>query len=228
MSNLEKFRQKIKVSSLIESKDISKTLKWLKKRNIKNKMNVKKIPINKLQDWSVKNNGNIFHKSSQFFSVEGVKINSAVEREVKTWDQPILNQKHGGILAILTREKINGIIEFLLFARREPGDKDLKLCPSFSATQSNINRAHGGKKTPLSEIVLSKSKKNVIGSTIHYEEGARFWKKPNKNLLIRITNKEAKKIKNENFIWLNLSQIKKLNQKKGVINPFVKTILFMI
>ena len=34
----------------------------------------------------------------------------------------------------------NGIIEFLLFARREPGDKNLKLCPSFSATQSNINK----------------------------------------------------------------------------------------
>ena len=103
-----------------------------------------------------------------------------------------------------------------------------KLCPSFSATQSNINRAHGGKKTPLSEIVLNKTKKNLIGATTHYEEGARFWQKPNKNLLIKISNKDAKKIKNENFIWLTLSQIKKLNQKPGIINPFVKTILFMI
>ena len=139
-----------------------------------------------------------------------------------------MNQKHGGILAILSKERSDGIIQFLLFARREPGDKDLKLCPSFSATQSNINRAHGGKKTPLSEIVLNKTKKNLIGATTHYEEGARFWQKPNKNLLIQISNKDAKKIKNENFIWLTLSQIKKLNQKPGIINPFVKTILFMI
>jgi oxidase EvaA len=191
-------------------------------------MLVQKIPISNLKDWFVKKNGNIFHKSSQFFTIEGVKIKSAVEREVKTWDQPILNQKHGGILAILSREKENGVIEFLLCARKEPGDKNIKLCPSFSATQSNINRAHGGKKTPLSDIILKTSNKNIIGSTIHYEEGARFWRKPNKNLLIRISNKEARKIKDNNFIWLNLSQIKKLNQKKGVINPFVKTILFMI
>ena len=123
MNNLKKFRQKIKISSSIEDQDISKTLKWLKKKNLENKMKVKKIPINQLKDWSTKNNGNIFHKSSQFFSIEGVKIQSAVEREVKTWDQPILSQKHGGILAILTRENSSGVIEFLLFARKEPGDK---------------------------------------------------------------------------------------------------------
>ena len=115
----------------------------------------------------------------------------------------------------------------MLFARKEPGDNSIKLCPSFSATQSNINRAHGGKKTPLSEFVLDK-KKNIVGETIHYEEGARFWKKPNKNVIINVDYKKSLRIKNPDFIWLNLSQIKKLNLKKGVLNPFVKTILFMI
>lgn len=228
MNKIEKFRKKIEYSKKIESKAISNILAWLKGKNKKNKMSVKKTNIKNLKDWFVKKNGNIFHKSSQFFSIEGVKVSSAIEREIKSWDQPILNQKHGGILAILTRERKNGVIEFLLFARQEPGDKNLKFCPSFSATQSNINRAHGGKKTPLSEIVLKRSKKNIIGSTIHYEEGARFWRKPNKNLLIQISNIEANKIKNDNFLWLNLSQIKRLNQRSGIINPFVKTILFMI
>ena len=69
----------------------------------------------------------------------------------------MLFQKHGGILAILVREK-NGKIEFLLNARREPGDGngELKLCPSFSATQSNMNLAHGGKKTDLTNLILNK------------------------------------------------------------------------
>ena len=63
---------------------------------------------------------------------------------MQNWDQPLLFQKHGGVLAILVRNN-NGIIEFLLNASREPGDGkgELKLCPSFSATQSNINLAHG-------------------------------------------------------------------------------------
>ena len=63
---------------------------------------------------------------------------------------------------------------------------------------------------------------------MHYEEGARFWQKPNKNLLIQINEKYNQSIKNPDFIWVNYSQIKKLNLVNGVINPFVKTIMFMI
>ena len=89
-----------------------------------------------------------------------------------------------------------------------------------------MNLAHGGKKTELSELVINS--KNIISKTLHYEEGARFWRKPNKNLLIFLEKKNYHKIKNKNFIWLNLTQIKKLNLVNGIINPFVKTILFMI
>ena len=221
-------KTEINFSANIESKDIKSVLRWLKDKNLKNKMNVEKISVNKLKDWKVNNQGSIYHKSNQFFRIEAIKINSAVGREVSSWDQPILTQKHGGILAILQREKDNGIIEFLLLARREAGDKHIKLCPTFSATQSNINLAHGGKKTLLTNLVLNHKKSNLIAKSVHYEEGARFWQKPNQNLLISIDKKDDLKINNKNFIWLNYSQIKKLNLIKGVLNPFVKTILFMI
>ncbi len=225
-NKLLKLRKEIFRSQKIENKNISFILNWLKKRNEANKMKVSKTSVNRLKDWYLKKNGNLFHKSGQFFSVEGVNVKNAVERETSSWSQPILNQRHGGILAILTRTN-KGIVEFLLFARKEPGDNSIKLCPSFSATQSNINRAHGGKKTPLSEFVLN-NEKNIIGETLHYEEGARFWKKPNRNVIINVDYKKSLRIKNPDFIWLNFSQIKKLNFKKGVLNPFVKTILFMI
>jgi len=225
-NKLLKLRKEIFRSQKIENKNISSILSWLKKRNEANKMKVSKTSVNRLKDWYLKKNGNLFHKSGQFFSVEGVNVQNAVERETSSWSQPILNQKHGGILAILTRTN-KDIVEFLLFARKEPGDNSIKLCPSFSATQSNINRAHGGKKTPLSEFVLN-NKKNIISETLHYEEGARFWKKPNRNVIINVGYKKSLRIKNPDFIWLNFSQIKKLNFKKGILNPFVKTILFMI
>ena len=225
-NKLLKLRKEIFRSQKIENKNISSILNWLKKRNEANKMKVSKTSVNRLKDWYLKKNGNLFHKSGQFFSVEGVNVKNAVERETSSWSQPILNQRHGGILAILTRTN-KDIVEFLLFARKEPGDNSIKLCPSFSATQSNINRAHGGKKTPLSEFVLN-NEKNIIGETLHYEEGARFWKKPNRNVIINVDYKKSLRIKNPDFIWLNFSQIKKLNFKKGVLNPFVKTILFMI
>ncbi len=225
--NLSQLRKKIYNNINKENDDITKVLTWIKKKRMEDKTIVKKISIYDLKDWNTDREGNIHHKSRQFFSLKGVRTINATNREVKDWDQPLLFQKHGGILAILVRDK-NGNIEFLLNARREPGDGngELKLCPSFSATQSNMNLAHGGKKTDLSNLILNN--KNIIGKTLHYEEGARFWRKPNKNLLIFLEKKNYNKIKKKNYIWLNLSQIKKLNQLNGIINPFVKTILFMI
>jgi len=227
IKNLKNLREKINFSAAIENQEIKHVLKWLKKRNSKNKMISKQININDLKDWKTDKKGNISHKSSQFFGVQGVKIYGA-NREVTKWDQPILTQKHGGILAILFRENKNKTLEFLLYARKEPGDNNLKLCPSFSATQSNMNLAHGGKKTHLTDFILNKKKAKLICKTLHYEEGARFWQKPNKNLLLQINEKYNQSIKNPNFIWVNYSQIKKLNLVNGVINPFVKTIMFMI
>ena len=182
-----------------ENDDIKKVLAWIKKKRKQDKTIVKKISINDLKDWNIDRDGNIHHKSRQFFSLKGVRTINATNREVKNWDQPLLFQKHGGILAILVREK-NGKIEFLLNARREPGDGngELKLCPSFSATQSNMNLAHGGKKTDLTNLILNN--KNVINKTLHYEEGARFWRKPNKNLLIFLEKKNYNKVKKKLYL----------------------------
>ena len=50
--NLNTLRSKIGISSKIETKDINYVRKWLKKINLKSKMKVKKIKVNKLKDQS--------------------------------------------------------------------------------------------------------------------------------------------------------------------------------
>ena len=224
--NLETLRDELKISNLYEDTDINKIIKWLDKRKKFDKTKIEQVGLKNLKDWNFDKKQNFHHKSKQFFNVIGLKITNAYNREVLNWDQPILNQKHGGILAIIFRKRKN-IIEFLLYARREPGDRDLKLCPSFSATQSNLNKAHGGRKTKLFNLIFAKNR-DLVCETVHYEEGARFFQKANKNTLIKIKKYDEKYITDPNFIWCNLSQIKKINLLKGIINPYVKTILFMI
>ena len=73
-NKLLELRKKISLSQNKENKNINNVLKWLRKRNKINKMRVSKIPVNVLKDWHIKENGNLFHKSGQFFSVEGVKV----------------------------------------------------------------------------------------------------------------------------------------------------------
>ena len=103
---------------------------------------------------------------------------NASNREVKSWSQPILTQLHGGFLAFICRETKQRGIEFLLEAKTEPGDNgDLKICPSFQATQSNLNRAHGGNIPQFKNIVIDLKKSELIYKCNHCEKGLDFGKK---------------------------------------------------
>ena len=68
----------------------------------------------------------------------------------------------------------------------------------------------------------------LIYYTIHNEEGARFWKKSNWNVIVKLKNPNDKRIKGENYRWVSFKQIKKLALKNRYVNPFVKTILFIL
>ncbi len=228
-NNLKKFRSLVDSLKDKEETDIKKILKWRKDLIKKNTTKSKIINLNKVDNWSLDKNGNINHKSGQFFSVKGVRTKGATKREVKSWDQPILTQKHGGILAFLSRKTNNNGVQFLLNAKTEPGDNgDIKFCPSFQATQSNINRAHGGIIPHLSDLILRNKGAKLIYATSHNEEGARFWKKTNINLILLLDDPNNKLTKKPNYIWASLSQIKRLSLIDNIVNPFVKTILFMI
>ena len=88
-NKLSELRIEILRSQKIENKNISSILKWLKVRNKVNKMKVSKTSVNELKDWYFKKNGNLIHKSGQFFSVEGVKVRHAIEIENSGWYQPL-------------------------------------------------------------------------------------------------------------------------------------------
>ena len=48
----------------------------------------------------------------------------------------------------------------------------------------------------------------LIYYTIHNEEGARFWKKSNWNVIVKLKNPYDKRIKGENYRWVSFKQIK--------------------
>jgi oxidase EvaA len=221
-NDLLKFRNKEKVN-------ISEILSWRKKLLKQSRIKARLINITQCKDWYFDKNKNLRHKSGQFFKVTGVKVSGAKNREVVSWTQPILDQKHGGVLAFICRlTKENGV-EFLVDAKTEAGDDgDIKISPSFQATQSNMNRAHGGKLPRFYDIVIQLKGAKLIYSAAHNEEGARFWKKSNLNVIVKLNNPYDKRVYGQNYKWASLSQLKKLSLKNNILNPFVKTILFMI
>lgn len=229
LKKLNSFKKEMKKYEHIEDTDVTSILKWVKARQKKVKTVSKLINLNQCKDWFLDKNNNLFHKSQQFFKVKGVETKGAAGREVKSWTQPILTQKHGGVLAFISRQTKKYGTQFLIDVRIEPGDDSiLKISPSFQATQSNMNRAHGGKRPKFYDIVIQNKGAELIYYTIHNEEGARFWKKSNWNVIVKLKNPNDKRIKGENYRWVSFKQIKKLALKNRYVNPFVKTILFIL
>ena len=229
LKKLNSFKKEMKKYEHLEDTDVSSILKWVKARQKKVKTVSKLINLNQCKDWFLDKNNNLFHKSQQFFKVKGVETKGAAGREVKSWTQPILTQKHGGVLAFISRQSKKYGTQFLIDVRIEPGDDSiLKISPSFQATQSNMNRAHGGKRPKFYDIVIQNKGAELIYYTIHNEEGARFWKKSNWNVIVKLKNPNDKRIKGDNYRWVSFKQIKKLALKNRYVNPFVKTILFIL
>ncbi len=229
LKKLNSFKKEMKKYEHLEETDISSILKWVKARQKKVKTVSKLINLNQCKDWFLDKNNNLYHKSTQFFKVKGVETKGAAGREVKSWTQPILTQKHGGVLAFISRQSKKYGTQFLIDAKIEPGDDSiLKISPSFQATQSNMNRAHGGKRPKFYDIVIQNKGAELIYYTIHNEEGARFWKKSNWNVIVKLKNPNDKRIKGDNYRWVSFKQIKKLALKNRYVNPFVKTILFIL
>ena len=228
-NKLINFKKEMNKYAHLEKSDIKPVLNWVKKRQKKIKTVSKIINLNECKDWFLDKNNNLYHKTEQFFKIKGVKTKGASGREVNSWTQPILTQKHGGVLAFISRQTKRFGTEFLIDAKIEPGDDSIiKISPSFQATQSNMNRAHGGKRPKFYDIVMQNKGAELIYYTIHNEEGARFWKKSNWNVIVNLKNPYDKRINGENYKWVSLKQLKKLALKNSCVNPFVKTILFML
>ena len=226
---LVNFKKEMAKYAHLESSDIIPILNWVKTRQKKIKTISKIINLNKCKGWHLDKKNNLYHESRQFFKVKGVETKGAFGREVNSWTQPILTQKHGGVLAFISRQTNKFGTQFLIDAKIEPGDDSIiKISPSFQATQSNMNRAHGGKRPNFYDIVMQNKGAELIYYTIHNEEGARFWRKSNWNVIVRLKNPFDKRVKGSNYKWVSLKQLKKLALRNRCVNPFVKTILFML
>ena len=226
IDRIERFRALLAESAKRESKDPAPVITWLEARRAVTTFSPELIPLAEVRGWARDEaTGNIRHHTGEFFSIEGVRTSAAVTREVSSWDQPILNQKEGGVLGILCRNH-HGIIEFLIQAKAEPGNIGiLQLCPTLQSTMSNLKRAHGGKRSPLADMLLDDTLAEVVYQANHNEEGGRFWRKSNTNRLVMARDPDFDDVDHDNFHWCTLGQVKTLMLHENLVSPFVKTIL---
>jgi oxidase EvaA len=225
-AHLDWFRERIAASRAIEPKDPAPILAWREARRNAIQFKADLIELDNVRGWSRDESGNVRHKSGQFFGVEGVRIESGDVREVTSWDQPIYTQLEGGILALLTRETATNGVEFLLHAKAEPGNIGvIQLSPTIQSTWSNIRRAHAGKRPPMVEVLTAETGVRMVYRAEHNEEGGRFWRKSNENIIAFLDDERVIETDMTMFRWSSLSQIKELALMDNVLSPFVRTII---
>jgi hypothetical protein len=75
------------------------------------------------------------------------------------------------------------------------------------------------------EVFTAESGIRIVYRANHNEEGGRFWKKSNQNVVAFLDDERVIKTNMKMFCWASLSQIRELALIDNVMNPFVKTIL---
>ena len=103
-------------------------------------------------------------------------------REVKSWSQPLIQPMQQGLCAYIIK-KINGIYHFLVQAKMECGNFDIfELAPTVQCLTGNVYA--GEVKPPFADYVLNARQSQIIFDTLQSEEGGRFYKEQNRNLIV--------------------------------------------
>ena len=200
-------------------------LVWMKHQKEEVVTNIRQIPIDKLKGWSYRDD-KVCHNSGHFYSIEGIHIetNYSVFHQ---WDQPIINQSEIGFLGFVV-QKINGVLHFLVQAKVEPGNLNLvQLSPTLQATRSNYTLVHGGKSPAYLEYFNGEKSVTVLVDLLQSEQGARFLRKRNRNMIVEVDETEEFEVKT-NYIWASLGQIKELLRYPNVVNMDSRTVLACI
>ncbi len=216
------------ISAFTEHNPFMKTedfMDWFFSRQQAHQFRIEQIPFKELDKWSFEpSTGNLVHDSGKFFTIEGVWVETNFG-PISQWSQPIINQPEVGILGILSR-KFDNILHFLMQIKMEPGNINMvQLAPTVQATRSNYTRVHQGRTPPYLEYFLDKSDSRVLVDALQSEQGARFLRKRNRNIIIE-TTRDVPVL--DDYCWLTLGQIHKLIQYDNIVNMDARTVLACI
>ena len=200
---------------------------WFESRKKANQYKVFKISVNAIDDWVIdENRGDLHHKSGKFFSIVGLDVKTNYGNTPR-WSQPIINQPEIGILGFITQKK-NDILHFLVQSKMEPGNVNLlQISPTLQATRSNYTSVHGGKKPAYMDYFINNTAADVLFDQLQSEQGARFLRKRNRNIIIEIDANEEIEVLPD-FYWLTLGQVLDLLKHDNVVNMDTRTVLSII
>lgn len=203
---------------------IEDVISWITRLKAFAELDVERIPLNEVADWT-KDENSIFHRDHKYFEVIAVQAEIG-NREVASWTQPLVKSAQEGLIAFIIK-KINGVYHFLVQAKMESGNFDIiELAPTVQCLTGNYRKGLNEYDVDFIDYVLEPGKH---GAVVHYsafqsEEGGRFFKEQNKNMIVEVGEDFPVELP-EKFIWMTLHQIKTFIKFNNYLNIQSRSLL---
>lgn len=196
-------------------------LTWFTEQKCRYDLEVQRIPLAAVSEWR-RDESRIFHPSGDFFEVIAVKV-EADNREVPSWTQPIVRPCKQGVIALIARE-FDGVLHFLIQAKVEAGNFDVvEMAPSVQCMTGDYRR-HPGNRPAFLDYVLEAPPSSVYLDVLQSEEGGRFYREENRNMIIWADDAFPSALP-DNYIWVSYTQLKTLIRFNNIVNIQARCLL---
>jgi len=185
-----------------------------------NHLEINNIGLQSLKNWTI-SPSKIHHNENNYFKIIAVDV--AIEnREVNNWCQPMIEPAQEGLCAFVCK-KINGILHFAVQAKLECGNHDIfEFAPTVQTLIGNYKTTT--EKLPFLEYILNASNENIFFNTLQSEEGGRFYREQNRNMIV-IAGDEISENLPENFIWMTLNQLQQFLKFNNYLNIQARSLI---
>ena len=205
---------------------VDESVQWLDDQKAANHMLVKRRPLNGLKEWGMDRDGSFSHEEGRFFRVIGIEASSG-EREVASWDQPILDNPGTGIIGLLTRV-YKGERYFLMQAKAELGNRSVvQLGPTVQFTPGNYI---GNTKLPkpfLFDEFYHNGRFPLLSESMQSEEGARFFHEAHLHRILTLPDGVELETPRD-FRWISQADLHLFIHMGEMVNSCARSILALL
>jgi oxidase EvaA len=190
-------------------------IRWFADLKSRYDLRRKPVPLHAARNW-IMTADCIKHAEGRFFRVIAARVEIG-NREVTSWDQPLLEPVQQGICAFIARD-IGGVLHFLVQAKVEPGNFDVvEMAPTLQCVTGSYSSEHSLKTLPYLEYVLKADRSIRWSDALQSEEGGRFYREQNRNIILLVGN-EFPVAAPDNYIWMTLNQLKTFIKFNNYVN----------
>jgi oxidase EvaA len=200
-------------------------IKFITERKCEYTLDITKVSLSRLKHWIIKSD-EICHEENKYFKVIATRV-SIDNREVISWDQPMIMPAQEGICAFVCKE-INGVLHFIVQTKLESGNFDiLELAPTVQCLTGDYKNSNSIDSIPFLSFVLNANNSSIIFDTLQSEEGGRFFREQNRNILIVADGSFDEKLP-KNYVWMTLYQLQLFAQFNNYLNIQARSLIASI